>query len=149
MYSLADNRGTHHHFDLISPVSQVKILQATGLPRHLSNFVFCQYHFWGQEEPVFVAPEMMPSTSLSTCRDPQCSVVFDSTKVRPCFNRHNVASFITTSAGLHILLYTFRSCLCQCQRRLLSFYPRGLWPLKCTATSRPTPAGTSHCGTSE
>uniref|UniRef100_A0A7N6AMH0 Kinesin family member 13Bb n=1 Tax=Anabas testudineus TaxID=64144 RepID=A0A7N6AMH0_ANATE len=30
----------------------VKILQATGLPRHLSNFVFCLYHFWGQEEPV-------------------------------------------------------------------------------------------------
>ncbi|XP_069559176.1 kinesin-like protein KIF13B isoform X2 [Brachyistius frenatus] len=58
----------------------VKLLQATGLPRHLSNFVFCQYHFWGQEEPVFTAPEVAPSGSSSTSRDPQCTVVFDSAK---------------------------------------------------------------------
>uniref|UniRef100_A0A8C6V9K7 Kinesin family member 13Bb n=1 Tax=Neogobius melanostomus TaxID=47308 RepID=A0A8C6V9K7_9GOBI len=56
----------------------VKILQATGLPRHLSNFVFCQYHFWGQEEPVFVAPEMASPGSPAASRDPQCTVVFDS-----------------------------------------------------------------------
>ncbi|XP_026197072.1 kinesin-like protein KIF13B isoform X2 [Anabas testudineus] len=58
----------------------VKILQATGLPRHLSNFVFCLYHFWGQEEPVFVAPEVAPSSSSSASTDPQCTVVFDSAK---------------------------------------------------------------------
>uniref|UniRef100_A0A669E804 Kinesin family member 13B n=1 Tax=Oreochromis niloticus TaxID=8128 RepID=A0A669E804_ORENI len=58
----------------------VKILQATGLPRHLSNFVFCQYHFWAQEEPVFTAPEVASSSSASASRDPQCTVVFDSTK---------------------------------------------------------------------
>ncbi|XP_072300057.1 kinesin-like protein KIF13B isoform X2 [Eucyclogobius newberryi] len=58
----------------------VKLLQATGLPRHLSNFVFCQYHFWGQEEPVFVAPEMASPGSHSASRDPQCTVVFDSAK---------------------------------------------------------------------
>ncbi|KAK5619970.1 hypothetical protein CRENBAI_004150 [Crenichthys baileyi] len=58
----------------------VKILQATGLPRHLSNFVFCQYHFWGLEEPVFTAPEVASSSSSSASRDPQCTVVFDSTK---------------------------------------------------------------------
>ncbi|XP_024909393.1 kinesin-like protein KIF13B isoform X3 [Cynoglossus semilaevis] len=59
----------------------VNILQATGLPRHLSNFVFCQYHFWGQEEPVFIAPEMSSlSSSSSDLRDPQCSVVFDNNK---------------------------------------------------------------------
>uniref|UniRef100_A0A4W6CKV4 Kinesin family member 13B n=1 Tax=Lates calcarifer TaxID=8187 RepID=A0A4W6CKV4_LATCA len=46
----------------------VKILQATGLPRHLSNF----------EEPVFIAPEVAPSSSSSASRDPQCTVVFDS-----------------------------------------------------------------------
>ncbi|XP_033504717.2 kinesin-like protein KIF13B isoform X1 [Epinephelus lanceolatus] len=57
----------------------VKILHANGLPRHLSNFVFCQYHFWGQEESVFIAPEMEPSSLSSTSRDPQCTVVFDST----------------------------------------------------------------------
>ncbi|XP_078130794.1 kinesin-like protein KIF13B isoform X2 [Sander vitreus] len=58
----------------------VNILQANGLPRHLSNFVFCQYHFWGQDESVFIAPEMEPSSSYSTSRDPQCTVVFDSAK---------------------------------------------------------------------
>uniref|UniRef100_M3ZHX7 Kinesin family member 13B n=1 Tax=Xiphophorus maculatus TaxID=8083 RepID=M3ZHX7_XIPMA len=58
----------------------VKILQATGLPRHLSNFVFCHYHFWGLEEPVFTAPEVGSSGSLSASKDPQCTVVFDSTK---------------------------------------------------------------------
>ncbi|XP_054617349.1 kinesin-like protein KIF13B isoform X2 [Dunckerocampus dactyliophorus] len=58
----------------------VKILQATGLPRHLSNFVFCQYHFWGQKEPIFIAPEMASSTSPTASRDPQCTVVFDSSK---------------------------------------------------------------------
>lgn len=60
---------------------QVKILQATGLPRHLSNFVFCQYLFWGLEEPVFTAPEVATSSSSSASRDPQCTVVFDNTKV--------------------------------------------------------------------
>uniref|UniRef100_A0A8C6LQP3 Kinesin family member 13B n=1 Tax=Nothobranchius furzeri TaxID=105023 RepID=A0A8C6LQP3_NOTFU len=59
----------------------VKILQATGLPRHLSNFVFCQYHFWGLEEPVFTAPEVVSSSPSSDSRDPQCTVVFDSAKV--------------------------------------------------------------------
>ncbi|KAM6915006.1 kinesin-like protein KIF13B [Xenentodon cancila] len=58
----------------------VKILQATGLPRHLSNFVFCNYNFWGQEEPVFTAPEVAPTSSSSASKDPQCTVVFDSPK---------------------------------------------------------------------
>ncbi|KAJ3606514.1 hypothetical protein NHX12_026035 [Muraenolepis orangiensis] len=58
---------------------QVRILQATGLPRHLSNFVFCQYRFWGQEEPLFIAPEVEPQGS-SHSKDPHCTVVFDSTK---------------------------------------------------------------------
>uniref|UniRef100_A0AAR2K6W1 Kinesin family member 13Bb n=1 Tax=Pygocentrus nattereri TaxID=42514 RepID=A0AAR2K6W1_PYGNA len=61
---------------------RIKVTQANGLPQHLSNFVFCQYHFWGQAEPVFIAPEVdlsVPSTPSS--KDPQCLVVFDSCKV--------------------------------------------------------------------
>ncbi|KAG7259447.1 hypothetical protein CRUP_000659 [Coryphaenoides rupestris] len=57
----------------------VRILQATGLPRHLSNFVFCQYRFWGQEEPLFIAPEVEPQGPAQS-KDPHCTVVFDSTK---------------------------------------------------------------------
>ncbi|XP_038253135.1 kinesin-like protein KIF13B isoform X2 [Dermochelys coriacea] len=57
-------------------VCMIKILQATGLPQHLSNFVFCKYTFWDQLEPVTVAPEMDPSLSPIS-KEPQCMVVFD------------------------------------------------------------------------
>ncbi|XP_035484740.1 kinesin-like protein KIF13B isoform X2 [Scophthalmus maximus] len=56
----------------------IKILQATGLPQYLSNFVFCQYSFWDQPEPVIVAPEVDPSSSSPSTKDPHCMVVFDS-----------------------------------------------------------------------
>ncbi|KFP65948.1 Kinesin-like KIF13B, partial [Cariama cristata] len=57
-------------------VCRIKILQATGLPQHLSNFVFCKYTFWDQLEPVTVAPEVDPSLS-SVSKEPRCMVVFD------------------------------------------------------------------------
>lgn len=61
-------------------VCMIKILQATGLPQYLSNFVFCQYSFWDQAEPIIVAPEVDPSASFSSSKDPHCMVVFDSLK---------------------------------------------------------------------
>ncbi|KAM9765007.1 kinesin-like protein KIF13B isoform 2-T2 [Menidia menidia] len=61
-------------------VCMIKILQATGLPQYLSNFVFCQYSFWDQAEPFIVAPEVDTSSSLSSSKDPHCMVVFDSCK---------------------------------------------------------------------
>uniref|UniRef100_A0A8C1W1S5 Kinesin family member 13Ba n=1 Tax=Cyprinus carpio TaxID=7962 RepID=A0A8C1W1S5_CYPCA len=61
-------------------VCMIKILQATGLPQYLSNFVFCQYSFWDQAEPIIVAPEVDPSASFSSSKDPHCMVVFDSCK---------------------------------------------------------------------
>uniref|UniRef100_A0A8B9FZA3 Kinesin family member 13B n=1 Tax=Amazona collaria TaxID=241587 RepID=A0A8B9FZA3_9PSIT len=57
-------------------VCRIKILQATGLPQHLSNFVFCKYTFWDQLKPVDVAPEVDPSLS-SVSKEPRCMVVFD------------------------------------------------------------------------
>ncbi|XP_048373180.1 kinesin-like protein KIF13B isoform X2 [Sphaerodactylus townsendi] len=57
-------------------VCMIKILQATGLPQHLSNFVFCKYSFWDQLEPVTVAPEVDPSLS-PVCKEPRGMVVFD------------------------------------------------------------------------
>ncbi|XP_043074792.1 kinesin-like protein KIF13B isoform X2 [Puntigrus tetrazona] len=56
----------------------IKVLQATGLPQHLSNFVFCQYHFWEQQEPVFIAPEV--GLTAPSSREPQSLVVFDKSK---------------------------------------------------------------------
>ncbi|XP_043551300.1 kinesin-like protein KIF13B isoform X2 [Chiloscyllium plagiosum] len=61
-------------------VCRIKILQATGLPRHLSNFVFCQYTFWDQTEPIIVAPEVDPSSLTPPGKDPECMVVFDHCK---------------------------------------------------------------------
>uniref|UniRef100_A0A3Q1J002 Uncharacterized protein n=1 Tax=Anabas testudineus TaxID=64144 RepID=A0A3Q1J002_ANATE len=61
-------------------VCMIKILQATGLPQYLSNFVFCQYSFWDQPEPIIVAPEVDPSSSSPSTKDPHCMVVFDSCK---------------------------------------------------------------------
>ncbi|XP_013871024.1 kinesin-like protein KIF13B isoform X2 [Austrofundulus limnaeus] len=61
-------------------VCMIKILQATGLPQHLSNFVFCQYVFWDQPEPIIVAPEVDHSSSSPSTKDPHCMVVFDSCK---------------------------------------------------------------------
>ncbi|XP_070401705.1 kinesin-like protein KIF13B isoform X2 [Nothobranchius furzeri] len=76
----------------------VKILQATGLPRHLSNFVFCQYHFWGLEEPVFTAPEVVSSSPSSDSRDPQCTVVFDSAKELSCPVSEDLMEFLAGGA---------------------------------------------------
>ncbi|CAJ1048511.1 kinesin-like protein KIF13B isoform X1 [Xyrichtys novacula] len=61
-------------------VCMIKILQATGLPQYLSNFVFCQYAFWDQPEPIIVAPEVDPSSTSPSSKDPHCMVVFDSCK---------------------------------------------------------------------
>ncbi|MBN3317267.1 KI13B protein, partial [Atractosteus spatula] len=63
-----------------SAEAEIKILQATGLPQYLSNFVFCQYSFWDQSEPIIVAPEVDPSASSPASKDPQCMVVFDHCK---------------------------------------------------------------------
>ncbi|XP_063079873.1 kinesin-like protein KIF13B [Engraulis encrasicolus] len=62
-------------------VCTVRVVQATGLPQHLSNFVFCQYHFWAQQEPVFIAPEVDPLTPHTpSTKDPHALVLFDSSK---------------------------------------------------------------------
>ncbi|XP_066450989.1 kinesin-like protein KIF13B isoform X2 [Eleutherodactylus coqui] len=61
-------------------VCMVKVMQATGLPQHLTNFVFCHYTFYDQPEPIMVAPEVDPTTSSPVSKEPQCMVVFDHCK---------------------------------------------------------------------
>ncbi|TRY86731.1 hypothetical protein DNTS_029013 [Danionella cerebrum] len=53
----------------------IKVLQATGLPTHLSNFVFCQYDFWDHPDPVFITPEV--DVDAPSNREPQSLVLFD------------------------------------------------------------------------
>ncbi|KAK1890629.1 Kinesin-like protein KIF13B [Dissostichus eleginoides] len=61
-------------------VCMLKILQATGLPQYLSNFVFCQYSFWDQPEPIIVAPEHKRPTlhgGFDSCKEVAVSVSED------------------------------------------------------------------------
>ncbi|ROJ78723.1 Kinesin-like protein KIF13B [Anabarilius grahami] len=79
-------------------VCMIKILQATGLPQYLSNFVFCQYSFWDQAEPVIVAPEVDPSASFSSSKDPHCMVVFDSCKEHAVTVTEDFIEYLTEGA---------------------------------------------------
>uniref|UniRef100_G3PPM0 Kinesin family member 13Ba n=1 Tax=Gasterosteus aculeatus aculeatus TaxID=481459 RepID=G3PPM0_GASAC len=54
--------------------------ERSKLSLYLSNFVFCQYSFWDQPEPIIVAPEVDPASSSPSTKDPHCMVVFDSCK---------------------------------------------------------------------
>lgn len=39
---------------------QVMIVEASGLPREYSHYVFCQYQFWGEGEPMIIPPLVQP-----------------------------------------------------------------------------------------
>ncbi|XP_060789726.1 kinesin-like protein KIF13B isoform X2 [Neoarius graeffei] len=88
-------------------VCMIKILQATGLPQYLSNFVFCQYSFWDQAEPIIVAPEVDPSTSSPSSKDPHCMVVFDSCKELAVAVTEDFIEYLTEGA-LAIEVYGHR-----------------------------------------
>ncbi|OCT79108.1 hypothetical protein XELAEV_18030206mg [Xenopus laevis] len=59
-------------------VCMIKVLQATGLSQHLTNFVFCHYVFWDQPEPVTVAPGV--DTAPPVINGTERMVVFDHCK---------------------------------------------------------------------
>ncbi|XP_026857246.2 kinesin-like protein KIF13B isoform X2 [Electrophorus electricus] len=88
-------------------VCMIKILQATGLPQYLSNFVFCQYSFWDQSEPIIVAPEVDPSASSPSSKDPHCMVVFDSCKELAVSVTEDFIEYLTDGA-LAIEVYGHR-----------------------------------------
>ncbi|XP_056621125.1 kinesin-like protein KIF13B [Triplophysa dalaica] len=74
----------------------MKILQATGLPQHLSNFVFCQYHFWDHSEAVVIAPEV--NLSAVSSKEPQRSVVFNNCKKLEVTATEDFLEFVTDGA---------------------------------------------------
>ncbi|KAM9465916.1 kinesin-like protein KIF13B isoform 1-T1 [Clarias gariepinus] len=88
-------------------ICMIKILQATGLPQYLSNFVFCQYLFWDQAEPIIVAPEVDPSASSPSSKDPHCMVVFDSCKELAVAVTEDFIEYLTDGA-LAIEVYGHR-----------------------------------------
>ncbi|CAG5122792.1 unnamed protein product, partial [Candidula unifasciata] len=58
---------------------RVCIKEARGLPLALSNFVFCQYSFWGESEGCVVPPEINPD-SVSRKDDHTVNFVFNHEK---------------------------------------------------------------------
>uniref|UniRef100_A0A8C1X1L9 Kinesin family member 13Bb n=1 Tax=Cyprinus carpio TaxID=7962 RepID=A0A8C1X1L9_CYPCA len=77
-------------------ICMIKVLQATGLPQHLSNFVFCQYHFWEQQEPVFIAPEV--GLTAPSSREPQSLVMFDNCKTLEVAVTEDFVEFVMEGA---------------------------------------------------
>ncbi|KAL4218427.1 Kinesin-like protein kif13b [Mactra antiquata] len=53
-------------------IIRIKICEAKGLPKDLSNFVFCQYTFWGNDDPISVPPEINPDSSVSDRKNTKC-----------------------------------------------------------------------------
>ena len=39
---------------------QVTVVEASGLPREYSHYVFCLYQFWGEYEPMIIPPMVQP-----------------------------------------------------------------------------------------
>nr|XP_055042010.1 kinesin-like protein KIF13B isoform X1 [Misgurnus anguillicaudatus]XP_055042011.1 kinesin-like protein KIF13B isoform X1 [Misgurnus anguillicaudatus] len=74
----------------------MKVVQATGLPQHLSNFVFCQYHFWDHPEAVFIAPEV--DLSAVSSKESQSLVVFDNSKKLDVNITEDFLEFLTDGA---------------------------------------------------
>ena len=36
--------------------SQISVLEASGLPKEYCHYVFCQYQFWNEENPLIIPP---------------------------------------------------------------------------------------------
>ena len=68
------------HFT-VSVHYQVCIKEARGLPPALSNFVFCQYSFWGYPDPIIVPPVIDPEHDSKNKTSERVS--YDHQKVRP------------------------------------------------------------------
>ncbi|XP_050727701.1 kinesin-like protein KIF13A isoform X3 [Eriocheir sinensis] len=59
---------------------RVSIRQAAGLPPSLSNFVFCQYQFWGQNEGEVVAPVVNNEYPTASSSKDSITFKFEHTK---------------------------------------------------------------------
>nr|CAD7440583.1 unnamed protein product [Timema bartmani] len=58
-----------------SVTCRVTIKQASGLPLSLSNFVFCQYSFWGHPDSIAVPPKVDPEYPIN-CSSGKDSMTF-------------------------------------------------------------------------
>lgn len=65
--------------------SQVSIREAKGLPPALSNFVFCQYNFWGHDDSIVVPPEISPDAAVMKKRNDSMTFRFEHNKVKTRF----------------------------------------------------------------
>ncbi|XP_068070379.1 kinesin-like protein KIF13A isoform X4 [Danio rerio] len=75
-YDFMDNNGEIVHMAR-KLTCRVRIKEASGLPLHLSNFVFCQYSFWDQSEPTVAPPLVSPDTPTARSHDQEFTVRFN------------------------------------------------------------------------
>ncbi|KAL5013425.1 hypothetical protein ScPMuIL_007695, partial [Solemya velum] len=61
-------------------IVRVSIREAKGLPPALSNFVFCQYNFWGHDDSIVVPPEINPDAAAMKKRNDSMTFRFEHNK---------------------------------------------------------------------
>ncbi|XP_048408183.1 kinesin-like protein KIF13A isoform X1 [Stegostoma tigrinum] len=78
-YEVMDNNGEIVHMAK-KLTCRVKIIEATGLPLNLSNFVFCQYIFWDHSDQTVAPPMVNPDMPSIKDKAVQYTVTFDHSK---------------------------------------------------------------------
>ncbi|XP_043575069.1 kinesin-like protein KIF13A isoform X8 [Chiloscyllium plagiosum] len=78
-YEVMDNNGEVVHMAK-KLTCRVKIIEATGLPLNLSNFVFCQYIFWDHSDQTVAPPMVNPDMPPIKNKPFEYTVTFDHSK---------------------------------------------------------------------
>ncbi|XP_072416991.1 kinesin-like protein KIF13A isoform X5 [Chiloscyllium punctatum] len=78
-YEVMDNNGEVVHMAK-KLTCRVKIIEATGLPLNLSNFVFCQYIFWDHSDQTVAPPMVNPDMPSIKNKPVEYTVTFDHSK---------------------------------------------------------------------
>ncbi|GCC32076.1 hypothetical protein chiPu_0010536 [Chiloscyllium punctatum] len=78
-YEVMDNNGEVVHMAK-KLTCRVKIIEATGLPLNLSNFVFCQYIFWDHSDQTVAPPMVNPDMPPIKNKPVEYTVTFDHSK---------------------------------------------------------------------
>ncbi|XP_060705799.1 kinesin-like protein KIF13A isoform X4 [Hemiscyllium ocellatum] len=78
-YEVMDNNGEVVHMAK-KLTCRVKIIEATGLPLNLSNFVFCQYIFWDHSDQTVAPPMVNPDMPSIKNKPVEYTVRFDHSK---------------------------------------------------------------------
>ena len=75
---------------VINLLLQIDVVEATGLPSAYCHFVFAQYKFWGQSEPVTLVPLQVFSPAFGKCdKSLEGELKFDHSQVSDHVMQHS------------------------------------------------------------